>query len=231
MQFLDFGHTSFSLVDTDNANLTRPAVISRRSAGSHTESAAGNRAQEGNSWEIQTFFYRAKAINRSASDEACWVQSAANLDRTVLDKMKKRHISGRSLSTFPRVDTAAKQVMFGRYQRRCNTIDSFKITITLEWLLGIRNGHHRISSNIALGASLFFFLLFFFSQGGHLIGVGRLIYMRGSNVQSLVKSGSQTSLDSTAFILLHVMQLRCSAGSQIPHCRHRVRGTRIWTCS
>ena len=47
---------------------------------------------------------------------------------------------------------------------------------------------------------------------------------RGSNVQSLVKNGSQTSLDSKAFILLHVMQLKCSARSQIPHCRHRLTG-------
>ena len=38
--------------------------------------------------------------------------------------------------------------------------------------------------------------------------------MRGSNMQSLVKNGSQTSLDSKAFILLHVMQLKCSARSQ-----------------
>ena len=37
-----------------------------------------------------------------------------------------------------------------------------------------------------------------------------------------VKNCSQTPLDSKAFILLHIMQLRCSAGSQIPHCHHRV---------
>ena len=48
--------------------------------------------------------------------------------------------------------------------------------------------------------------------------------MRGSNVQSLVKNVSQTPLDSKAFILLHAMQLRCSAGSQIPHCLHCVMG-------
>ena len=35
-------------------------------------------------------------------------------------------------------------------------------------------------------------------------GRGRLIQMRGSKVQLLVKNGSQTSLDSKAFILLHV---------------------------
>ena len=87
-----------------------------------------------------------------------------------------------------------------------------------------------ISSNSSPGR----LFLFFFCQGRRLIeggrlfegggGGGGLIQMRGSNVQSLVKNGSQTSLDSKAFILLHVMQLKCSAGSQIPHCRHRVTG-------
>ena len=44
----------------------------------------------------------------------------------------------------------------------------------------------------------------------------------GSNVQLLVTNGSQTQLDLKAFILLHIMQLRCSAGSQ--NCRHCVMG-------
>ena len=39
--------------------------------------------------------------------------------------------------------------------------------------------------------------------------------MRGSNVQSLVKNGSQTSLDSKAFSFLHSTELRCFAGRQI----------------
>ena len=55
-------------------------------------------------------------------------------------------------------------------------------------------------------------------------------------MQSLVKNGSQTSLDSKAFILLHVMQLKCSGRSQILHCHHRVTGedfwgNRVWTSS
>ena len=62
-------------------------------------------------------------------------------------------------------------------------------------------------------------------EGGRLFKGGRLIQMHGSNMQSLVKNGSQTPLDSKAFILLqHVMQLKRSARSQIPRCRHRVTG-------
>ena len=41
---------------------------------------------------------------------------------------------------------------------------------------------------------------------------------------SFVKNGSQTPVNSKAFILLYVMHLRCFAGSQIPHRRHRVTG-------
>ena len=73
---------------------------------------------------------------------------------------------------------------------------------------------YRISSNNRIIAlALTFFVVRGGCEGGH------LMQMRGSNVQSLVKNGSQTSLDSKVFILLHVMQLRCSARSQLPHCR------------
>ena len=75
---------------------------------------------------------------------------------------------------------------------------------------------------IALGTYFFFGIVKGALNWGR--ALIHLKQMHGSNMQSLVKNGSRTPLHSKAFILLHVMQLRCSAGSQILHCCHRVTG-------
>ena len=62
---------------------------------------------------------------------------------------------------------------------------------------------------------------------------GCLIQMHGSKVQSLVKNGSQTPLDSKAFIACYATQMLledrpCTVFIVL---RGGVRGTRVWTCS